>query len=70
MTKYYYKLVNLRRRGNQVHSIIIDGEESAEDDKIREHIVQFYEKLFHEDGSQRPEMDGMFFNSISQEQQQ
>jgi hypothetical protein len=36
-------------------------------DDIRDHIAQFYEQLYREDGYRRPYLDGIQFSAISDE---
>ncbi|KAF5185568.1 hypothetical protein FRX31_024847, partial [Thalictrum thalictroides] len=68
MTKFYHRLVNLRRKVNQLQTILIDGEEINEVEVIKTHIIQFYKELFDDDGIMRPELDGMVFDCITQEE--
>ncbi|KAF5187408.1 hypothetical protein FRX31_023005, partial [Thalictrum thalictroides] len=65
MTSYYHKLVNWRRKSNQLQVINIEGEEVMDEEQITQHVVQYYQNLFDDDGSTRPLLNGMEFMSIS-----
>jgi hypothetical protein len=45
---------------------LIDGTISTNRSEISEHIVQFYKKLFTEQFSWRPVVDGLSFDSIDE----
>ncbi|KAF5202955.1 Transposon tx1 putative protein [Thalictrum thalictroides] len=68
MTKFYHRVVNIRRKSNHLQNLLIEGEEESGEDKIKERIIKFYTDLFHDDGETRPELDGLEIGSISQQQ--
>jgi hypothetical protein len=47
-----------------VESLIINGSMSSNSTEIKEHIVQFYNKLYYEQIIWRPKVDGLLFLSI------
>jgi hypothetical protein len=47
-----------------VDSLVINGSMSSDSTEIREHIVQFYKRLYSEQFSWRPKLDGLSFFSI------
>ncbi len=48
-------------------SSLINGSPSTSQDEIRDHIAQFYEHLYREDGYRRPYLEGIQFDAISDE---
>jgi hypothetical protein len=63
-TKFFHKVAKSNRRKNSIDSLLIDGTLSTNRVEIREHIVQFYKKLYTEQFSCRPLVDGISFDSI------
>jgi hypothetical protein len=51
-------------RNNQLESLIINGSMSSNSNEIKEHIVQFYNKLYSEQITWQPRVDGLSFLSI------
>lgn len=50
---------------NNLNGLVIDGEWSQDQRKIREEVEVYYKKLYSEEHSYRPLLDGMDFNKIS-----
>jgi hypothetical protein len=60
-SKFFHKIANSHRKTNTIDSLNINGITSTCQDEIREHISQFYEQLYMEDGYCRPQLDGIHF---------
>jgi hypothetical protein len=52
------------RRFNSIESLIVDGPTSTSQVEISEHVVKFYYKLYTEQFSWQPKLDGLPFDSI------
>jgi hypothetical protein len=65
---FFHKVANSNRRNNLIDSLIVDGYISLNSKEIREHILQFYTRLYSEQFSWRPKLDGLLFNSIDVEE--
>jgi hypothetical protein len=59
---FLHKVANSNRRKNSIDSLLIDGTLSTNRVKIGEHIVQFYKKLYTEQFSRQPLLDGLSFD--------
>jgi hypothetical protein len=65
-TKFFHTIANSNRRKNYIDSLLIGGRLSTNQVEINEHIVQFYHKLYTVQGSWRPLVDGLSFDSIEE----
>jgi hypothetical protein len=66
-SSFFHRIANSNRNANTIGHLIINGTTSTDQDEIREHIAQFYEQLYTEDGRKRPFLDGIQFSFISDE---
>jgi len=57
-------VANSHRRYNHVESLRINGAMSNNSLEIKEHIVHYYNKLYTEQSTWRPRVDGLSFSSI------
>ena len=57
----------MRRRFNAIDKIMVEGELHGDVSSVKGAIVQFYEKLYREDVSSRPFLEGISHNSIDLE---
>jgi hypothetical protein len=64
-TKFFHSIANSNRRYNSIDSLLIGDTLSSNKTEIGEHVVEFYQKLFHEPSRWRPMVDGISFDSIS-----
>jgi hypothetical protein len=62
--KFFHRVANSHRKFNHVDSLNINGAMSKKPLEIKEHIVHFYNKLYFEQCSWRPRVDGVSFLSI------
>jgi hypothetical protein len=60
-------VANSHRRNNCVETLCIEGVMSHDPNKVKEHIVQFYRKLYTEQSNWRPKMENQAFSSIDEE---
>jgi exonuclease III len=67
-TRFFHKVANSHRRNNCVDNLCIDGVMSHDPTEVKEHIVQFYKKLYTEQSNWRPRMDNQAFSSIDDEE--
>jgi hypothetical protein len=67
-SKFFHRIANSHRNTNTIDKLNINGITSTCQDEIREHISQFYEQLYLEDGYHRPQLDGIHFYAISREE--
>ena len=66
-SRFFHRVANSHRNVNTIGKLLINGISSTNQDEIRDHISQFYEQLYKENGSRRPMLDGIQFASISEE---
>ena len=66
-SKFFYCLASSHQNTNTIGKLLINGVPSTSQDDIRDHIAQFYEQLYREDGYRRPYLDGIQFSAISDE---
>jgi hypothetical protein len=64
-TKFFHSIANSNRRFNSIDSLLIGDTLSSNKTEIGDHVVEFYQKLFHEPSRWRPRVDGISFDSIS-----
>ncbi|XP_059639641.1 uncharacterized protein LOC132282014 [Cornus florida] len=67
-TKFFHRLANARRRGNHIGRIRVEGVIYCKDEEICKRFVKFFEKLFTETVKWRPLLEGLQFDSISEEE--
>jgi hypothetical protein len=67
-TKIFHLVGNSNRRNNTMDSLVVNGSLSSNFAEIREHIVQFYNQLYLEQFSWRPNLDGLAFTSIGDDE--
>jgi len=66
-TKFFHRVANSRRKFNAIKSIEVEGDLHVDDSSVKGAIVKFYEKLYHENFSCRPFLEGISCSSISLE---
>uniref|UniRef100_A0A2N9HT72 Reverse transcriptase zinc-binding domain-containing protein n=1 Tax=Fagus sylvatica TaxID=28930 RepID=A0A2N9HT72_FAGSY len=67
-SRFFHRVANSHRNANTIGKLLINGIPSTNQDEIRDHISQFYEQLYKENGYRRPMLDGIQFTSISEEE--
>lgn len=67
-TRFFHRVANSNRRNNLVDSLIVDGYVSSNSKEIWEHILQFYTRLYSDQFSWSPKLDGLHFNYIDVEE--
>jgi hypothetical protein len=63
-TQLFHKVANSHRKFNHVDYLNINGAMSKNPVEIQEHMVHYYNKLYFEQCSWRPGVDGQSFLSI------
>jgi hypothetical protein len=66
--KFFHQVANLNRRNNSIELLPVNGTISSYQPTIGEHIVQFHDRLFSEQFSWPPKLDGLAFDSIDVEE--
>ena len=66
-TKFFHRVANCRRKFNAIESIEVEGDLHVDDSSIKGAIVQFYEKLYHENFIFRPFLEEISYSSVNQE---
>ncbi|WMV38581.1 hypothetical protein MTR67_031966 [Solanum verrucosum] len=69
-TKFFQRVATTHRRYNTIDRLVISGEESKDPKEIKEHITEFYKKLYTESESWRPPFVMTNCPRISQEEQE
>jgi len=64
-TKFFHSIANSNRRYNSIDSLWIGDTLTSNKSNIGDHVVEFYQKLFHELSRWRLRVDGISFDSIS-----
>jgi hypothetical protein len=67
MHKVFLLVANSNRRNNSIESSLVNGLVSFDQTVIRDHIVQFYDRLFSVQFNWRPKLNGLAFDSIDEE---
>jgi len=67
-TKFFHRVANSHRRYNHVGALRINGAMSSDPVEIKEHIVQYYDKLYTKQSMWWPRVDGLSFLSIDAEE--
>jgi hypothetical protein len=67
-TKFFHRVANSHRRYNHVGALRINGAMSSDPVEIKEIIVKYYDKLYTEQSTWRPRVDGLSFSSIDVEE--
>jgi len=66
-TKFFHRLANSHRRHNMIEALVVDGQLTEDRTVIKDHIVEFYAKLYSEQYQWRPKVDDLSFSSIDEE---
>ena len=53
-TRFFHRMANSNRRNNCIDNLMIEGALSSNQDRISDHIVQFYMNLYSEQQEQHP----------------
>ena len=53
-TRFFHRMANSNRRNNCIDNLMIEGALSSNQDRISDHIVQFYMNLYSEQHEQHP----------------
>ena len=67
-TRYFHIRMNANRNRNCIKGIFIDGVWTDDPHKVKEEIRNFFSKRFQESDAQRPNIDGISFRTIDQQQ--
>jgi hypothetical protein len=67
-TRFFHKVAYSHWRYNHVEGLRINGILSHNPVEIKDHVVQFYQRLYSERSTWRPRMDNQVFSSIDEEE--
>ncbi|GKV27405.1 hypothetical protein SLEP1_g36578 [Rubroshorea leprosula] len=65
-TKFFHRCAQGRYRRNEILCIHINGEQHTGVAKIKDEVARYFEELFTEEKWERPKLDGIGFNKISE----
>ncbi|GKV35106.1 hypothetical protein SLEP1_g43419 [Rubroshorea leprosula] len=65
-TKFFHRCVRGRKRRNEINCIQVKGQQLTEVDEVKEGVASYFEDMFKDEGWERPTLDGIHFNKISQ----
>lgn len=66
-TKFYHRIVKMRRRNNTIHSLNINGHLTDNKELIKSSITDYFSSLFTERSSPRPSIANMKFKKLCSE---
>ena len=64
-TRFFHRMANSNRRNNCIENLMIDGAVTTNQDKIVDHVKQFFMNLYLEQQVQHPFADVLDFSRIS-----
>ena len=64
-TKFFHRVANIGRKFGTIHSICVDGVSFNDNSSAKGVIFNFYNKLYHEDHPRKPFIEGIVYDSIS-----
>lgn len=63
---FFHRLANSHRRYNVINNLRVDNVMLSDTEALWENIVQFYSNMYCEPENWRPEVDGLFFSTITE----
>ncbi|GKV32262.1 hypothetical protein SLEP1_g40879 [Rubroshorea leprosula] len=66
-TRFFHNCVKGRWRRNEINSVQVNGAQIVEARQMKEEISSFFEQLYKEEKQERPRLDGVVFQQISQD---
>ncbi|KAF5472901.1 hypothetical protein F2P56_009564 [Juglans regia] len=63
-TKFFHSIANSHRRNNNIEVLKIEGMECRDEEVIKYHVTDVFEKLLTEQVEWRPTLDGLVFDTI------
>jgi hypothetical protein len=64
-TKFFHQIANANRRNNHIDSLIVNGSSTSDPAILGDHIVNYYDSLFTEPLSWKPQLDNLEFDMLS-----
>ena len=65
---YFHMMINANRSNNSLKGVLVDGVWTVEPHKVREEARAFFSQRFIEPDLHRPKLDGISFQTITQQQ--
>lgn len=69
-TKFFHAIASIKRRKNMILSIDVNGKNISEPSQIKFEARKFFKNIFKEDDVNRPTLENLHLNSLSQAQPQ
>lgn len=66
-TRFFHRMANAHKCYNQIRILNLNGNVTDDPSRIKKGIVDFYQNLYSKNGGWNWEMDGVTFNTLSQE---
>jgi hypothetical protein len=66
-TKFFHQVASANRRNNSIETLMVNGSATSDPASISEYVVNFYEALFLEPLSWRPQLDNLEFDMLNEE---
>ena len=66
-TKFFHKMANAHRRGNQITKMRINGVWITKEIELKQGIVEAFKSLLSKTGEWRASIDGLSFQTINEE---
>jgi hypothetical protein len=66
-TKFFHRVANSNRRNNSITVLEVDGVTYEEPQEIGSQLVHFYQNLYREQFEWRPELEGLHFSTINED---
>ena len=67
-SRFFHMMINANRSKNSLKGVLVDGAWTAEPHKVREEAKAFFSQRFSESDLHRPKLDGITFQTITQQQ--
>nr|CCA65974.1 hypothetical protein [Beta vulgaris subsp. vulgaris] len=67
-TKFFHMVASNKKRRNFIASIKVNGRRIEKPNQIKEEAVTFFKEIFTEEFTERPTLEGLQFNQLSQNQ--
>ncbi|XP_057248270.1 uncharacterized protein LOC130590237 [Beta vulgaris subsp. vulgaris] len=67
-TKFFHAIASNKRRKDMILSLEVDGSKISKPDQIKKEARNYFKKIFQEEHENRPTLDNLQFNRLSQNQ--
>lgn len=60
-TKFFYKMTNVRKYFNDIHSLMIGDSRVDNEEELNYHVEDYFKHLYSEDRPVRPKLEDFLF---------